>query len=225
MSRERFEKLRQALHRRQPDMTVLADQVHKAQNISAVLRTAEAVGIGDIHLVKPDRGRVVYHNTAGGSGRFTRQIIHNTIEDGIQTLRTQGFTLYAAHWSARAINYREADFTQPFALVLGSEKLGLSDYAARETDAHLEIPMMGLVESYNVSVAAGIILQEALRQRQEAGLYQREPVQDDNYHRVLFEWMQPDMARFCKQHQLPYPALDEDGDIIPPDDYRYRSPR
>lgn len=224
MSRARFEKLQRALARRQPDMTLLTDQVHKAQNISAMLRTAEAAGIGNVHMVKPERGHLVYHNTAGGVGRYTTQVIHNSIEQAYDDLRQQGFVLYAAHWSERAISYREMDYTRPFALVMGAEKYGLSDYAAEQADAHLTIPMMGLVASYNVSVAAGIILQEAIHQRQHAGLYDREPVKDEAYYRTLFEWAHPDMAQYCQTHKLPYPPLDEDGDMIPPADPRYRMP-
>jgi tRNA (guanosine-2'-O-)-methyltransferase len=140
-------------------------------------------------------------------------------------LRQRGFTLVAAHWSDRAIHYREFDYTQPFALVMGAEKKGLSDYAAHEADAHVTIPIMGLVESYNVSVAAGIILQEALHQRQQAGHYLRGCAEDERYRHTLFEWAQPDMARYCIQHKLPYPELDEDGDLIPPASARYRRPK
>ncbi len=224
MSRERFETFKKALRQRQPDMTVLTDKVHKAQNISAILRTAEAAGIGHIHMVRPERGHLVYHNTAGGIGRFTSQTVHDTIEDGCSALREQGFALYAAHWSDRAIDYREADFTRPFALIMGAEKRGLSDYAAREADAHLTIPNMGLVESYNDSVAAAIILQTAMQQRAAAGLYERPIEEDDNYWTILFEWMHPKMVKYCRKHNLPYPEMDEDGDIIPPEDERYRRP-
>ncbi len=224
MSRSRFEKFKQVLRQRQTDMTVLTDQVHKAQNISAILRSADAVGIPEIHMVKPERGHLVYHNTAGGSGRFTGRVIHSSIQEGINFLRDKGFALYAAHWSERAVPYREADYTRPFALVMGAEKTGLSDYASEQADVHLSIPMIGMVESYNVSVAAGIILQEAMHQRLQAGLYERLAPEDDVYKATLFRWAQPDMARYCDKHGLAYPELDEDGDLIPPTDAAYRSP-
>ncbi len=224
MSRARFEKFKQVLRQRQPDMTVLTDQVHKAQNISAILRSAEAVGIPKIHMVKPQRGHLVYHNTAGGSGRFTEQVLHNTIEEGMAHLRAQGFKLYAAHVSERARPYRELDYTRPFALVMGAEKNGLSDYALEQADEHLMIPMAGMVASYNVSVAAGIVLQEAMHQRQQAGLYARPVPEDDAFQRTLFRWAQPAMAAYCDKHDLPYPALDEDGDLIPPKNSAYRTP-
>lgn len=224
MTQRRFEKLQQVLQRRQPDMTLLTDQVHKAQNVSAILRTADAVGIAEVHMVRPDRGRTVYPHTAGGSARFTSVVLHDSIREGVAELRRRGFSLYAAHWSDRAINYRDADFTRPFALVVGAEKYGLSDYAAEQADAHLTIPIVGMVASYNVSVAAAIILQEAMQQRLAAGLYQRRPPEDECYRQTLFRWAQPAMAHYCDRHGLPYPELDEDGDVIPPRDLRYRCP-
>ncbi|MGD8175784.1 TrmH family RNA methyltransferase [Marinimicrobium sp. ARAG 43.8] len=226
MSRERYEKFKQVLRQRQTDMTLLTDQVHKAQNISAMLRTADAVGMPTIHMVQPHRGRLVYHHTAGGSGRFTGTVVHPDIQTGMQALRQKGLKLYAAHWSDRAIHYREADFTQPFALVMGAEKEGLSDYAAEHADEHLTIPIIGMVESYNVSVAAAIILQEAMHQRIRVGRYDQSL--DENNPEVkdtLFRWMHPKMVRYCERFNLPFPELDEDGDIIPPQDPAYRSPR
>lgn len=222
MSRSRFHKFKTVLQQRQPDMALVTDQVHKAQNISAMLRTADAVGITTVHMVQPARGRLVYHHTAGGSSRFVTSIGHPSIEAALQAARDQGLKLYAAQWSDRAISYRDADYTQPFALVMGAEKYGLSETASAAADVHLTIPMMGMVESYNVSVAAAIILQEALHQRQAAGHYQRPVAEDEHYHRTLFRWAQPKMARYCDQRGLPYPDLDEEGDMIPPTDAAYR---
>lgn len=222
MPQARYQKFQSVLNTRQTDMTVLTDKVHKSQNVSAIMRTADAVGISHVHMVKPERGRLVYHHTAGGASRFVDVTVHDTLENGLQTLKNQGMKLYAAHWSERAINYRDADFTVPFALILGAEKYGLSDEAAEAADEHLTIPMMGACESLNVSVASGIILQEALHQRTQAGLYDRRPIADQAYADRLFRWLHPKMATFCDARQLPYPALDEDGDIIPPESPAYR---
>ncbi len=109
---------------------------------------------------------------------------------------------------------------------MGAEKEGLSDYAAEHADTHVTIPIIGMVESYNVSVAAAIILQEALHQRQQNGQYDREIDENDpEIREILFRWMHPQMVRYCEKHKLPFPELDEDGDMIPPADQRYRSPK
>ena len=105
MSRSRYEKFKQVLRQRQHDMTLLTDQVHKGQNISAMLRTADAVGIPEIHMVQPSYGHLLYHNTAGGSGRFTGNAVYPDIESGMVELKNRGMHLYAAHWSDRAIDF------------------------------------------------------------------------------------------------------------------------
>ncbi len=222
MPQSRYQKFQNILNHRQTDMTILTDKVHKSQNVSAIMRTADSVGIANIHMVKPERGRLVYHHTAGGASRFVSVQVHDTLQEGIAMLKQQGIKLYAAHWSDRAVSYREVDYTIPFALVLGAEKYGISELAEREADEHLTIPMIGACESLNVSVACGIILQEALHQRQQAGLYNRSPTQEESYHQTLFRWLHPKMAAFCDVRQLPYPDLDDEGDIIPPVDEAYR---
>ncbi|WP_189608194.1 tRNA (guanosine(18)-2'-O)-methyltransferase TrmH [Saccharospirillum salsuginis] len=222
MSRSRFEKFKQVLRQRQHDMTVVTDQVHKAQNISAMIRTADAVGIPEVHMVKPVRGHLVYHNTAGGSGRFVSTRVHPDIQTALDTVRGKGMRLLAAAWSDNAVSYRDMDYTQPFALVMGAEKYGLSETAMEAADAHLTIPMIGMVESYNVSVAAAIILQEAMHQRMRSGHYDLPDPTDAASRKQLFRWAQPKMAAYCDRHNLPYPDLDEDGDLIPPEDPAYR---
>lgn len=218
----RLQKFQQVLAHRQTDMTLLTDKVHKAQNVSAIIRTADSVGIQQVHMVQPSRGRLVYHHTSGGASRFVDVNVHPDLTTGISALRNQGMKLYAAHWSTRAINYREADYTVPFALILGAEKHGISPEAAEQADEHLTIPMVGACQSLNVSVASGIILQEALHQRRLANQYNTQPDEDAQSNSTLFRWLHPKMAAFCDARQLPYPALDADGDIIPPKDPSYR---
>lgn len=222
MPQARYEKFQQVLNRRQTDMTVLTDRVHKAQNVSAIMRTADASGIAKIHMVKPVRGRLVYHHTAGGAGRFVDVVVHDDLSSGIQALKSSGMKLYAAHWSERSISYRDADFTVPFALILGAEKYGISAEAEAAADEHLTIPMVGACESLNVSVASGIILQEAMHQRMQLGRYDRKLAQDTTYADTMFRWLHPKMAQFCDARNLPYPELDDDGDIIPPKGAEYR---
>lgn len=221
----RFEKFKSVLAKRQVDMTILTDRVHKSQNISAIMRTADAVGIPEIHMVKPARGRLVYHHTAGGVSRTVGVSVYDEIERGCQALKDRGYLLVAAQWSERSVNYREVDYRQPFALVLGAEKYGLSEQASKMADVHVTVPMVGICESLNVSVASGIILQEALHQRTKAGRYDKPFEETEENIATLFRWLHPKMAAFCDAKGLPYPALDEDGDIIPPESPDYRTVR
>ena len=140
---------------------------------------------------------------------------HPTMDDAVSELKGQGHKLYAAQLSDRAIDYREADFTVPCTVIMGNEVDGVSDSAAEQADEHIVIPMMGMVESLNVSSACAIILSEAQRQRKLAGLYDQQRLPDDEYNRLLFCWCQPVVKRYCDDRNLPYPPIDpETGELV-----------
>jgi tRNA (guanosine-2'-O-)-methyltransferase len=210
MTPERFEKLRRALARRQPDLTVLADSVNKAHNVSAILRTADAVGLHRIHAIATGTLRR-HHMIAGGAKRFVDVRLHATTEAAIAALRAEGFKLVAAHASGRACDYRDLDYTAKTALVVGAELIGVSAAALDAADAHVAIPMQGLGNSLNVSVATAVILFEAERQRLKAGLYERSRLDIVEHDRTLFEWCYPEIAERCRQLKRPYPALTAEG--------------
>jgi tRNA (guanosine-2'-O-)-methyltransferase len=175
------------------------------------VRTADAVGIHRLHAVS-DKGAVrKYHNIAGGARRFVDVAVHASIEAAIAALRADGWRLVAAHASPAARDFRAADYTGKVAVMVGAELIGLSPAALDAADEHIAIPMLGLGTSLNVSVATSIVLLEAARQRQEAGLYDRCRLSSEEAERTLFEWAYPDVARRCRQLERPYPKLSEDG--------------
>ncbi|MFO7895092.1 MAG: tRNA (guanosine(18)-2'-O)-methyltransferase TrmH [Longimicrobiales bacterium] len=213
MTPERFRTLRAVLDRRQPDLTVLMDRVHKPHNFSAALRTCDAVGVLDAHLVPTDDFRPA-HQTAGGSNRYVNVQRHGSLGDALRTLRDDGMTVLAAHPAGDAVDFRAVDYTGPTAILLGTELHGLSDDAAAAADRRVVIPMMGAAESLNVSVAAAVILYEAQRQRSEAGLYDGPRLDEERYRRTLFEWAYPRIADLCRRRGVEYPPLGEDGEIL-----------
>lgn len=215
MRPERFAKLKAVLDRRQPDLTVLAEDVHKPHNIAAILRTADAVGVTDLHAVSPGGEFARHRGISGGSRKWVRLHLHRELELAVAELKTSGFLIVAAHLSSCSTDYRKWDFTRPTALLLGSELLGVSASAAALAEAQLHVPMRGLVASLNVSVAAAVILYEAARQREGAGLYDRCRLDPATYREMLFEWCYPRVARHCRARGLPYPALDAEGFMAP----------
>lgn len=214
MTPERFAKIKAVLNRRQPDLAVITDNVHKPRNLSAIVRTCDAVGIPHVHSAEPDGGYGTYHGTAKGSHRWVGVSIYDTIETPISQLKEQGFKVYAATLSDKAVDYRTLDYTQPCAILLGAEKDGVSNKAAELSDEHIIVPMMGMVESFNVSVAAAIILAEAQRQRSESNMYDESRMDAALYEKTLFEWAQPEITRFCRDRRLDYPELGEDGEVV-----------
>lgn len=216
MTPERWQHLRRVLDRRQPDLTVLMDNVHKPHNLSAVIRSCDAVGVLEAHAVWPSPALRPRDGIASGSAKWVTVRAHPSIEGAIEYLQGRGFQVLAAHLSAQALDFRAVDYTRPTAILLGAELQGVSAPALSRADAHIAVPMVGMVESLNVSVAAAIILFEAQRQRHAAGLYDRPLLDPERHARTLFEWGHPEVAAYCQRRRLPYPRVDAEGNIIEP---------
>lgn len=216
MTPERFARIRQVLDARQPDLTVLLDNVHKSHNFSAIVRSCDAVGVFEAHAVWPQPRLRPNHMSSGGSGKWVGIRTHLDMAAAMSALRGAGMRIVAAHPDEAAQDYREVDFTVPAAIVLGAELDGISAEALRHADLHVVVPMSGMVASLNVSVAAALVLFEARRQREAAGLYRRSRLDPEVYARTLFEWCHPEVAAYCRRNNRPYPPLDEQGDIAGP---------
>jgi tRNA (guanosine-2'-O-)-methyltransferase len=195
MTPERKQRIIDTAVRRQPDLTVFMERVHKPHNFAAVLRTCDAVGVMHAHAVPGGQGLPAINNTAQGAQRWVDLSRHADTVSGLSVLRDQGFNCVAAHFSARAIDFREIDYTRPTALVLGTEKFGISDEAAAHCDRHVVIPMHGMTRSLNVSVACALILYEAERQRRLAGRYTGHDRKRDPWRTLIDRWIARDLAR------------------------------
>jgi tRNA (guanosine-2'-O-)-methyltransferase len=211
----RFERLKAVLDRRMGDLTVLLEHVEKPHNLSAILRSCDAVGVLEAHAVCLQGRLPTFNSTAQGSQKWVPLQVHSSSAAALRALKARGFRVYGTMLSDTAIDYRQCDFTGPTAFVLGAEKWGLSPEAAELVDQAVIIPMRGMVQSLNVSVATATLLFEALRQRQAAGLVPEagEGVEPERYQRELFEWAYPQVAAWCRREGRPYPALNEEGAI------------
>ena len=203
------------LDRRQPDLTVLMDRVHKPHNLSAILRNCDAVGVLEAHAIPPGGPLEIPTTTSAGSARWVPVRRHASVEAAVTELRVAGFRVVAAHPVAHARDYRELDLTTPVAFLVGAELHGLSDEGLRLADEYAVIPMFGMVRSLNVSVATSLLLFEAMRQREAAGMYARPRLDPERYDRLLFEWCYPRFARRMSEAGLPYPPIRADGSVDP----------
>lgn len=216
MTPQRREKLDRVLANRQPDLTVLAESLHKPRNFSAVIRSCDSVGIHEVHVVPGEASPRRHWHTSQGAEKWVVVHTHSSIEKAVATLRKRGFTLVAAHLSKETVDYREVDYTSPTALVFGTELFGVSEPALKLVDQQISIPMVGMSQSLNVSVACAVVLFEAQRQRQAAGMYGKNRLDEFTLARTRFEWLHPKLAEFCRQRGLEYPALDDDGELVEP---------
>lgn len=215
MTPKRQERINQVLSKRQNDLTVITDQVVKNRNLAAIMRTCDAVGIPKMHCVEAEERYRTYAGISASSHKWVETIHYDNVVTSINTLKSSGMQIIAANLTDDAIDYREVDYTKPTALLMGTELIGVSDAAAKACDQNIVIPMMGMVESFNVSVACAIILAEAQRQREAAGLYDQCQLSKEEYDRLFFKWAYPDLAKYCEDRGIEYLPLDKNGDLIP----------
>jgi len=222
MTPARLAKYKATLASRQLDLTIITDQVNKAQNIAALVRTCDAVcdavGIHNAHVVTAKgkgKGKAGAHKgTALGSQQWVNVVAHEHIDSALNTARQKGMQIVSAHFSDQAVDYRTLDYTQPTALIFGAEMHGVSPTAVKASDHQVVIPILGMVQSFNVSAAAAIILLEVQRQRELNGHYEIPQLVGKEYDQTLFRWSHPKVADFCHRLKIDYPAMDTDGSII-----------
>ncbi len=220
MTLRRLNKIKACLEKRQPDLTVVTDNVHKPHNISAIMRTCDAVGVHEFHVaMRDDESFRARSGIAMGSDKWLDLHLYESVIEPASKLQKRGLNIVAVHKSERSQDFRALNYCEPTAVLFGAELFGVSDAAAEVADSHVSIPMLGMVESYNVSVAAAIVLLEAQRQRSQAGMYDSRRLSESAYRRTLFKWYRPVEAAFCDKNSIDYPLIDEQGDLLAPEEF------
>jgi len=219
MTPERLQRINTMLDMRQPDLTVCMEGVHKTHNLAAVVRTCDAIGVSDVHAIWKSEEAEVRGGSAAGSQNWIDVHSHHKTGDAIATLKAQGMQILVTNLSDTAVNFTEIDYTKPTAIILGQEKFGTSKEALALADQDIVIPMVGMVQSLNVSVACSVVLYEAQRQRQMAGMYDQPRLSHARRQRTLFEGGHPIFAEACQRKGLPYPVIDDDGQIVADDSW------
>jgi tRNA (guanosine-2'-O-)-methyltransferase len=188
-TQQRLSRLRAAIERRQPDLHLVLENVHDPHNVSAVLRTCDAVGVGTVHLVYTyEKFPKIGRESSAGAWKWIERIRHVSIEECYSYLRQSGCRIYATDLSDRAENLYDLELASPVALVFGNEHRGVSSEASELADGNLLIPMVGLIKSLNISVACAVTLYEAMRQRRVRGMYDQSALGAGDIEIKLREW-------------------------------------
>jgi len=190
MTPERFERLTAVLNKRQPDLTVVLENVFDPHNISAVMRTCDAVGIQDIYVFN---NKIPPHKKWGAKSSSSAAkwlTIHQftDADECFTELRKKYKKIYATHLSNDAVSLHELDLTEPIALLFGNEHSGVSEEIIAMTDGNFIIPQVGIIKSLNISVACAVTLYEAFRQKTNAGHYDTAKLESNRLKRLQQEW-------------------------------------
>ncbi len=185
----RTKKIISVLSKRQKDLTLIIDNIHDPHNVSAILRSCDAFGVHKIHLYYtnqefPELGK----KSSASAIKWVERERHRDAKKMIEKLRAEGFNIIRTGFSEKARPIVEWDLTKPCAIILGNEHCGLSPELCALVEDELYIPMQGMVESLNVSVAAAIILYESWRQRMLKGMYDHPSFDEQTLQRLIEEW-------------------------------------
>ena len=187
----RQRRIADVLARRQPDLTVVLENVHDPHNVSAVLRSCDAVGVLTAHLVYTieEPPAAFARTTSASAAKWVGTRRHASIDACYGTLRRAGFKILATAVEEGSDDLYAVDFLEPTAIVFGNEMRGVSDLARERADGPISIPMMGMVQSLNISVACAVVLYEALWQRREAGHYDRPKLDAARLASLRDDWL------------------------------------
>lgn len=190
MTPERYERLNSVLAKRQPDLTIMLENVFDPHNISAVMRTCDAVGIQDIYILNT---KIPPHKKWGAKSSSSAAqwlTIHQftDAEACFAELRKNFKKIYTTHLSTDAVGLHELSLTEPVALVFGNEHSGVSEEIIAMADGNFIIPQVGIIKSLNISVACAVTLYEAFRQKNNAGHYNNIKLQGKKLETLKNEW-------------------------------------
>lgn len=189
-SERRTKKIRTVLERRQPDLTLVMENIHDPHNVSAMLRSADAVGIHEVNLVyTTQKFPRIGSKSSSSANKWINRRKFSSVEECYEKLHAEGFQILATKLDDSARQLYTFDLTKPTAFVFGNEHAGVTDAAAEQADATVYIPMMGMIQSLNVSVACAVTIYEALRQRLNAGSFRTPQFNQNILDQLTLDWL------------------------------------
>lgn len=169
VSEDRRRRIQSTLDARTRDVVPVLEHVVHEHNGAAVVRTSDALGIQEVHLIQPDQAFRVSRKVARGAFKWLDILKHTSVEEGYGALRHRGYAVYASSLRPQSRSVDELPMEGKMALVFGNEREGLSEEAMQQADGAFHVPMVGFVESLNVSVAAAVALYSVVTRRRRAG--------------------------------------------------------
>ncbi len=187
--KSRAERIQKVLARRQPTLRVFMEKVVNEHNFSAILRTADAVGVLHVHYVYSRCADPPIHpRITQGAHHWLRLHREESAPAALERLRKEGYRILVTRVDPTARDFREVDYTGNVVVVVGNEHEGVSPEVAALADERLWIPMVGMARSLNVSVATALVLYEAFRQREAQGMYATPQLPEEEARMLFDRW-------------------------------------
>lgn len=188
---ERINKITSVLNQKQPHLTVVMENIHDPHNVSAILRTCDAVGILEVHLLyTTEQFPEISKASSVSANKWIKTVKHSSYKEFYDSLKSRGFLIAASHLDKYSCLYDELDFERPMALVFGNEHRGVSDELLSYCDLTFKIPMHGMIQSLNVSVAAAVTLYYAESILRKKSYYSKRQLDEATFNHLFQEWIQ-----------------------------------
>lgn len=228
MNTSREQKLRAVVRQSQPDLAVVLENIFDPLNISAVLRSCDAVGVREVFAVYTKqyldkRGLVLGKRTSGGAFKWIDVYVFEDLEECFRRVKARYGRVLATHLGVESQSLYSLDLSEPTALLFGNEDEGISAEALALSDGNFVIPMAGFAESLNISVACAIALFEAKRQRSAKGYYDEHPRLNAVEQDLLFQRWSGMLKEKSWLQQLAIPIGKDSGPLLPI--YAQRDPK
>ena len=207
INQERKQRIKEVLTQKQPTLQVMLNNVSNSQNISAIIRSCDGVGVLDFYYSTVDNLDLRIHKTiTQGTHRWLNRERVEFVDrvEFLQQKKKEGFQVLVTHLSEESISFSKVDYTKPTVLVMGNEHDGISDEVLAVADVNIVIPMRGMAQSLNVSVATALILYEAGRQRDEVKMYDEPQLTEEMREKIMEDWIYRDLIRHRSKGRIFY---------------------
>jgi len=189
-TQKRTNKIISVIQVRQKSLHVVIENIHDPHNVSAIFRTCDSVGVGKVSLVyNIEKFPKIGKKSSASAFKWVEREKFKSIKDCAAKLKEEGYKIFVSSIAQDSKNIYDLDFTQKTAVVFGNEHRGVSKEAEEIADEKFIIPMYGMVQSLNVSVAAAVVLYEALRQRRIKGMYDKSEFSEDELELKINQWV------------------------------------
>ena len=190
MNEERQKRIEGVLSKRQENITIVLENVFDPHNISAVMRSCDAVGVQEIYVLT---NRVPRHKKWGfrsSSSAAKWLTVHQftDMKECFAQVRSRYSSILTTHLASDSLSLYDLDLTQSVALVFGNEHSGVSEEVRALADGNFVIPQVGMILSLNISVACAVTLYEAYRQKNAAGHYDQPQLKKEQYKELSNQW-------------------------------------
>ncbi len=207
INQERKERIEAILTQKQPTLQVMLDNVSNSQNISAIIRSCDGVGVLNLYYTAADNLDLRIHKTiTQGTHRWLNRERVESVDkvEFLKQKQAEGFQVVVTHLEEKSVSFSKVDYTKPTVLVMGNERDGISEEVLAVADANIIIPMRGMAQSLNVSVATALILYEAGRQRDEAKMYDKPQLTKEMREQIMEDWIYRDVIRHRSKGRIFY---------------------